>query len=65
MLNKMIININMIIIRSDGTLNPSGVRFGSAEIYNIVEQFPEVIIIIITTINTTIIIITTIIMIKT
>jgi len=28
--------------RSDGTLNPSGVRFGSAEIYNIVEQFPEV-----------------------
>ena len=31
-----------IILRSDGTLNPSGVRFGSAEIYNIVEQFPEV-----------------------
>ena len=31
-----------IIPRSDGTLNPSGVRFGSAEIYNIVEQFPEV-----------------------
>jgi acetoacetyl-CoA synthetase len=28
--------------RSDGTLNPSGVRFGSAEIYNIVEQFKEV-----------------------
>ena len=28
--------------RSDGTLNPSGVRFGSAEIYNIVEEFPEV-----------------------
>ncbi|CAG8592269.1 13841_t:CDS:2 [Cetraspora pellucida] len=28
--------------RSDGTLNPSGVRFGSAEIYNIVENFPEV-----------------------
>jgi len=27
--------------RSDGTLNPSGVRFGSAEIYNIVEPFPE------------------------
>ena len=23
--------------RSDGTLNPNGVRFGSAEIYNIVE----------------------------
>jgi acetoacetyl-CoA synthetase len=29
--------------RSDGTLKPSGVRFGSAEIYNIVLQdFPEV-----------------------
>jgi len=28
--------------RSDGTLNPSGVRFGSAEIYNIVEQFKEI-----------------------
>ncbi|XP_062500603.1 acetoacetyl-CoA synthetase-like [Corticium candelabrum] len=28
--------------RSDGTLNPNGVRFGSAEIYNIVETFPEV-----------------------
>ena len=27
--------------RSDGTLNPSGVRFGSAEIYNIVEDFHE------------------------
>lgn len=24
--------------RSDGILNPSGVRFGSAEIYNIIEQ---------------------------
>jgi acetoacetyl-CoA synthetase len=28
--------------RSDGTLNPNGVRFGSAEIYNIVEPFHEV-----------------------
>lgn len=28
--------------RSDGTLNPNGVRFGSAEIYNIVEQFDEI-----------------------
>jgi acetoacetyl-CoA synthetase len=28
--------------RSDGTLNPNGVRFGSAEIYNIVEAFKEV-----------------------
>ncbi|XP_027056296.1 acetoacetyl-CoA synthetase-like, partial [Pocillopora damicornis] len=27
---------------SDGTLNPAGVRFGSAEIYNIVERFEEV-----------------------
>jgi acetoacetyl-CoA synthetase len=26
----------------DGTLNPNGVRFGSAEIYNIVEPFDEV-----------------------
>ena len=29
--------------RSDGTLNPNGVRFGSAEIYNIVEPFIEII----------------------
>ncbi|XP_062524013.1 acetoacetyl-CoA synthetase-like [Corticium candelabrum] len=28
--------------RRDGTLNPNGIRFGSAEIYNIVETFPEV-----------------------
>ncbi|XP_065197311.1 acetoacetyl-CoA synthetase-like [Sycon ciliatum] len=28
--------------RSDGTLNPSGVRFGSSEIYNVVEAFAEV-----------------------
>ncbi|KAJ3321193.1 hypothetical protein HDV06_004536 [Boothiomyces sp. JEL0866] len=28
--------------RSDGTLNPNGVRFGSAELYNIMVQFPEV-----------------------
>lgn len=28
--------------RSDGTLNPAGVRFGSAEIYNIVEKFDDV-----------------------
>ncbi|KAK2141163.1 hypothetical protein LSH36_1150g00018 [Paralvinella palmiformis] len=27
--------------RSDGTLNPNGVRFGSAEIYHIVEAFKE------------------------
>ncbi len=28
--------------RSDGTLNPNGVRFGSAEIYSILETIPEV-----------------------
>jgi acetoacetyl-CoA synthetase len=28
--------------RSDATLNPNGVRFGSAEIYQVVEQFREV-----------------------
>ncbi len=29
--------------RADGILNPSGVRFGSAEIYNVIEQFiPQV-----------------------
>lgn len=28
--------------RSDGTLNPSGVRFGSAEIYNILANVPEI-----------------------
>ena len=28
--------------RSDGTLNPAGVRFGSADLYNIVANFPDV-----------------------
>ncbi|KAJ2161599.1 hypothetical protein GGF46_001369 [Coemansia sp. RSA 552] len=28
--------------RSDGTLNPAGVRFGSAELYNIVDTYPEI-----------------------
>lgn len=28
--------------RSDGVLNPNGVRFGSAEIYNVVESFKEI-----------------------
>ncbi|XP_060602835.1 acetoacetyl-CoA synthetase-like [Ruditapes philippinarum] len=28
--------------RSDGTLNPNGVRFGSSEIYHIVESFKEI-----------------------
>ncbi|KAI9012847.1 hypothetical protein BC832DRAFT_548173 [Gaertneriomyces semiglobifer] len=27
--------------RSDGTLNPAGVRFGSAELYNILDEFPQ------------------------
>ncbi|RUS31282.1 acetoacetate-CoA ligase [Jimgerdemannia flammicorona] len=27
--------------RSDGTLNPAGVRFGSAEIYNVVDKFAD------------------------
>ncbi|KAJ7123300.1 acetoacetyl-CoA synthetase [Mycena crocata] len=29
----------MVLGRSDGVLNPSGVRFGSAEIYGVLEQF--------------------------
>ncbi|KAK3750651.1 hypothetical protein QZH41_012831, partial [Actinostola sp. cb2023] len=32
----------LMLGRSDGTLNPNGIRFGSAEIYNIVERFDEV-----------------------
>lgn len=28
--------------RSDGVLNPNGVRFGSAEIYNVVESYKEI-----------------------
>ena len=28
--------------RSDGTLNPSGIRFGSAEIYNVVDRFEDI-----------------------
>ncbi|KAJ7377297.1 hypothetical protein OS493_030109 [Desmophyllum pertusum] len=32
----------LMLGRSDGTLNPAGVRFGSAEIYNIVERFEDV-----------------------
>lgn len=28
--------------RSDGVLNPSGVRFGSAEIYSVIARFPEI-----------------------
>ncbi|OCH93786.1 acetoacetate-CoA ligase [Obba rivulosa] len=33
----------MILGRSDGVLNPSGVRFGSAEIYTVMDQFSDVI----------------------
>lgn len=32
----------LMLGRSDGTLNPNGVRFGSAEIYNIVDRAKEV-----------------------
>ena len=28
-----------IVVFSDGTLNPNGIRFGSAEIYSVVDQF--------------------------
>ena len=28
--------------RSDGTLNPNGIRFGSADIYNMIEHLPEI-----------------------
>ena len=28
-----------VSVSSDGTLNPNGIRFGSAEIYSIVDQF--------------------------
>ncbi|KAF9460715.1 hypothetical protein BDZ94DRAFT_1375274 [Collybia nuda] len=31
----------IILGRSDGVLNPSGVRFGSAEIYSVLEKFSE------------------------
>lgn len=33
----------IILIVSDGVLNPSGVRFGSAEIYSVMEKFSTVI----------------------
>ena len=34
----------ILLGRSDGVLNPSGVRFGSAEIYNVIEKsFPKTI----------------------
>ncbi|THU96731.1 acetoacetate-CoA ligase [Dendrothele bispora CBS 962.96] len=33
----------MILGRSDGVLNPSGVRFGSGEIYTVLEQFSDVV----------------------
>ncbi|KAK7005906.1 AMP-binding domain-containing protein [Favolaschia claudopus] len=31
----------LVLGRSDGVLNPSGVRFGSGEIYNVLEQFTK------------------------
>ena len=40
---KITENAGFIIYgRSDTTLNPGGVRLGTAEIYNIVEKFPEI-----------------------
>ncbi|KAJ2922204.1 hypothetical protein H1R20_g14881, partial [Candolleomyces eurysporus] len=33
----------MVLGRSDGVLNPSGVRFGSAEIYSVLEEFSKAI----------------------
>ena len=40
---KLTRNNGLIIYgRSDATLNPGGVRIGTAEIYNVVEQFEEV-----------------------
>ncbi|KAF7376536.1 AMP-binding domain-containing protein [Mycena sanguinolenta] len=33
----------MILGRSDGVLNPSGIRFGSGEIYNVLEQFTKMV----------------------
>ncbi|THU77195.1 acetyl-CoA synthetase-like protein [Dendrothele bispora CBS 962.96] len=33
----------MILGRSDGVLNPSGVRFGSGEIYTVLEQFSDLV----------------------
>lgn len=32
----------LMLGRSDGTLNPNGIRFGSADIYNIVEPLEEI-----------------------
>lgn len=34
--------LHLTYLSSDGVLNPSGVRFGSAEIYNVIRLFPEV-----------------------
>lgn len=32
----------LVFGRSDGVLNPSGVRFGSAELYDVVEKIEEI-----------------------
>lgn len=32
----------MIVFTSDGVLNPSGVRFGSAEIYAVLDEFSDI-----------------------
>lgn len=41
LINSMTGGVHMLG-RSDGTLNPAGVRFGSAELYNIMISYPEV-----------------------
>lgn len=38
-LEFLFITSNLSDYFSDGTLNPHGIRFGSAEIYSIVDQF--------------------------
>ncbi|KAJ8313031.1 hypothetical protein KUTeg_010404 [Tegillarca granosa] len=42
MLGRSLIHTLSLLFLSDGVLNPNGVRFGSAEIYNIVESYKEI-----------------------
>ena len=37
--SRCILDERCSFLSSDGTLNPNGIRFGSAEIYSIVDQF--------------------------
>jgi acetoacetyl-CoA synthetase len=41
MINKATGGVSMFG-RSDGTLNPNGIRFGSADIYNIISEISEI-----------------------